>query len=240
MDACIENLTSEGIVRPVIGPMPITMQLFLKRKDEYSSRVICDLRPLNALYTTSPPRFKLPSVAHLIAEITHWEDCLFTKLDITAYYHSLTLRPEDLLRLQPSSYPYHPFVFYYRGCCWVWTRLPFGWSWAPVVAQTYMEHLIAPISELYSNLLVLVYYDDILLASPHYYQLLSATYTTVAFLQAQNSRLSLHKCNLKPVRKIEWLGKCISHRTVSNKTSRSRQIAGVLLGVAPAEYCAGY
>ena len=102
----------------------------------------------------------------LIAEITHWEDCLFTKLDITAYYHSLTLRPEDLLRLQPSSYPYHPFVFYYRGCCWVWTRLPFGWSWAPVVAQTYMEHQIAPIAELYSDLLVLVYYDDILLASP--------------------------------------------------------------------------
>ena len=65
---------------------------------------------------------------------------------------------------------------------------------------------------------------------PH--RLLSATYTTVAFLQAQNLRLSLHKCNLKPVRKIEWLGKCISHRTVSNKPSRSRQIAGVLLGIA--------
>ena len=91
IDACIENLTSEGIVRPVIGPMPITMQLFLKRKDEYSSRVICDLRPLNALYTTSPPGSNcLPLLSS--SEITHWEDCLFTKLDITAYYHSLTLR----------------------------------------------------------------------------------------------------------------------------------------------------
>ena len=86
------------------------MSLFLKDKDEHSSRVICDLRPLNSRYRCRPPRFTLPSISGLMNITKYWDTAFFTKLDITAYFHSLSLAPPDLERLHPHLTAY-PFVF---------------------------------------------------------------------------------------------------------------------------------
>ena len=144
--------------------VPPTMSLFLKPKDEHTARVICDLRPLNGLYPCNPPAFRLPSIGGLVPTTRGWPDCYFTKLDISAYVHSLSLSPSDLRRLCPPNMPTHPFVFHYKQQSWVWIRLPFGWIWAPALAQQQMTKLVSTALLAHPAVLGLVYYDDVLLA----------------------------------------------------------------------------
>ena len=63
MDDCLNNLAAEHVIAPSPSPLPPTMSLFLKPKDEHTARVICDLRPLNGLYPCDPPTFSLPSIS---------------------------------------------------------------------------------------------------------------------------------------------------------------------------------
>ena len=199
MDNCVRNLQAEHIIAASSQPLPATMSLFLKPKDEHSARVICDLRPLNGLYTTDPPSFSLPSVSALVSTTRWWPSCFFTKLDINAYFHSLALQPTDLRRLCPPDMPTHPFVFHYRDQCWMWMRLPFGWSWAPALAQKQMQELVNAAVLAFPEVLGLVYYDDILMASRNDGLLEMATAYLVDYLHQQGLHISQHKCVLTPV-----------------------------------------
>ena len=232
MDHCIRNLQAEQIITASPQTIPATMSLFLKPKDEHSARVICDLRPLNGLYTTNPPSFSLPSLSGLVSTTRWWPSCFFTKLDINAYFHSLGLEPTDLRRLCPPDIPTHPFVFHYRDQCWMWMRLPFGWSWAPALAQLQMQELVNTALLAFPDVLGLVYYDDILMASPNDAVLQLATTHLVDYLQQHGLRISEHKCVCAPVRAIDWIGKRVGHCSVSNNNTRERQIAGFIVALA--------
>ena len=232
MDACVRNLQHEGIITAAPCPLPSTMSLFLKPKDEHSARVICDLRPLNGLYSTDPPSFSLPSISALVSTTRWWSTCCFTKLDITAYFHSLGLKPDDLRRLCPPDMPTHPFVFHYRNQCWMWMRLPFGWSWAPALAQRQMQNLVNTALLAFPDVLGLVYYDDVLMASPDNGRLELATKHLVDYLRQQGLHVSDHKCVLTPAREIDWIGKRVGQRSVSNNSARARQLAGVLVALS--------
>ena len=203
------------------------MFLFLKPKDEHTARVICDLRPLNGLYPCAPPAFSLPSISSLVSTTRWWPDCHFTKLDISAYFHSLSLAPDDLCRLSPPGMPTHPFVFHYKQQSWVWLRLPFGWSWAPALAQTQMLDLVNMALLQQPDVLGLVYYDDVLLACPDSVRLRAATQYLVDYLRANNLRVADHKCCLDPMSEIDWVGKHVGNYTMRNTDTRKRQLAGV-------------
>ena len=99
MDQCLANLSDEGVIAELPGMHDPTMSLFLKPKDENTARVICDLRPLNAAYDQKPPRFHLPSVSLLLQSTRWWSRTFFTKLDVTAYFHSLFFMPVLVLLL---------------------------------------------------------------------------------------------------------------------------------------------
>lgn len=232
MDACVSNLHSQGIIEPSPQLLPPTMTLFLKPKDERSSRVICDLRPLNGLYRTTPPRFKLPSLPALLTLFSSWPACYFGKLDITAYFHSLALQPSDLLKLTPPHHTTHPFVFIYRGACWVWKRLPFGWCWAPVIAQTHMEHLVTSVISYHTNISTSTYYDDILLAGPCASLLRAHIRNTISRLVDSGLAISPSKCVLEPVTSIDWIGKRLSHRSIHNTGPRVKQLASIIVGLS--------
>jgi hypothetical protein len=232
MDQCINNLASEGIIAELPGMHDPTMSLFLKPKDETTARVICDLRPLNAAYDRKPPRFHLPSVALLLQSTQWWSRTFFTKLDVNAYFHSLFLADADLPRLIHAGFTDDPFVFNYRGRSWSWRRLPFGWSWAPCLAQRQMELLISAVMGAYPQVLWMVYYDDLLLASEDPDILSVATKACVDYLLSRNLLLSLHKCSLTPAIRIEWIGKELAHREVCNTHKRTRQLAGFFAAAA--------
>ena len=231
MDSCIDNLSSEHIISFSNCPLPPTMSLFLKPKDAHSARVICDLRPLNNRYKCLPPSFALPTVSELVCTTRFWEACFFTKLDISAYFHSLELQPHHLQALSPPNVR-QPFIFTYYGKTWSWERLPFGWSWAPALAQAQMRELADQALASYPDIMTLVYYDDILLASPSPSRLVQATSALVAYLKLRGLRLADHKCVLTPVTTVDWIGKHISHGVVANTESRVRQLAGVLHGLS--------
>ena len=189
------------------------------------------MRPLNGRYLSEPPGFSLPSLSGLVSVSRWWPSCYFTKLDISAYFHSLSLLPQSLHRLTPPNTHNHPFVFQYRGISWVWLRLPFGWSWAPALAQRQMTTFVHNSLASFPDVLGLVYYDDVLLASPDPSRLRDATQGLVAHLHAQNLRVSLRKCLLEPSTSTDWLGKHITQNSISNTTSRIRQLAGVIMGI---------
>ena len=231
MDACIRNLSTECVIALSPSALPPTMSLFLKPKDEHTARVICDLRPLNGLYPRNPPAFRLPSIGGLVSTTRGWPDCYFTKLDISAYFHSLSLSPSDLRRLCPPNMPTHPFVFHYKQQSWVWIRLPFGWSWAPALAQQQMTDLVSTALLAHPAVLGLVYYDDVLLACTDPTTLSDATHYLVNFLGEHNLKVAQHKCCLTPQREIDWIGKHVGHYTVRNTDTRARQLAGVFMGL---------
>ena len=168
----------------------------------------------------------LPALGRLCLAL-RWPTCYYTKLDISAYFHSLSLRPQDRTRLLPAGFSGDPFVFSYTGSHWRWKRLPFGWSWAPVLAQKEMERLVSAALTSFSDILHLVYYDDLLLASPDPDALRVATMACVTFLQRSGLLLSLHKCVLEPVLAVDWIGKHFEHRVVCNTPDRRRQLAGL-------------
>ena len=84
----------------------------------------------------------------------------------------------------------------------------------------------------YPDVLGLVYYDDVLLASPHAWRLEMVTQYLVDYLRSNNLRIADHKCALTPSREMYWIVKHISHYIDSNNGARTRQIGGVLMGLA--------
>ena len=232
MDACLDNLVNCGVIQRSAHHADPTMSLFLKPKDAFSARVICDLRPLNGMYTRKPPSFSLPSIPLICAITRSWPACFYTKLDVSAYFHSLSLHPTDKARLSPAGLTGEPFTFQYGGSSWTWLRLPFGWSWAPVLAQHVMEQLVREALQAYPDVLGPVYYDDVLLLGSDPDRLREATLRCVRHLELHNLRLSYHKCVLEPALTIEWIGKSLRHHAVSNSQGRTRQVAGLFAGVA--------
>ena len=231
MDQCVFNLASEGVISPLERASDPTLSLFLKPKDETTARIICDLRPLNSMYDRKPPRFHLPSTALLLHSTRWWQRSFFTKMDVNAYFHSLSLGKADLNRLLPTGFTGDPFVFSYRGRAWSWRRLPFGWSWAPCLAQRQMELLVSEVMVDFPMVLWLVYYDDLLLAAEDPDILSHATRACLGHLLSRNLKLSLHKCSLNPAERIEWIGKEIAHQQVHNTSTRTRQLAGFLVAL---------
>ena len=95
-----------------------------------------------------------------------------------------------------------------------------------------MEELVGTALQQFPDVLGLIYYDDVLLASPHASRLEDGTKHLVNYLRDQGLRIADHKCALAPITQIDWIGKRFSHFTVSNNAARTRQIAGVIAGMA--------
>jgi hypothetical protein len=182
------------------------MTVFMKPKDAFTSRIICDLRPLNSRYPTRPPRFPLPSVGLLTQLTASWPQVFYTKLDVAAYFHSLVLNDAHLSELSPPDLQQYPFIFTVEGHSWKWLRLPFGWAWSPILAQLQMLFFVHDTNPASAGVLALVYYDDVLLAAPSPAAVEASTQRLVSHLQEKGLRLN-RKCLLSAVPEIEWLGK---------------------------------
>ena len=65
----------------------------------------------------------------------------------------------------------------------------------------------------FSNVLALVYYDDILFVSPYTDELRQATEHCITLLMSRNLAIFRHKCQVEPVQALDWLGKRLQHRT---------------------------
>lgn len=224
---CMLNLCATGVIAPCAPRLP-TMSLFMKPKDTFTARIICDLRPLNRQYPVHPPRFPLPSVSLLMQLTVAWPSVFFTKLDVTAYFHSLIIKDVHLRGLVPPDLHSHPFIFTVQGTSWKWLRLPFGWAWSPILAQLQMTLFVSDTNPSAFGVLVLVYYDDVLLAGPSAEAVRLSTSQLMDHLRSKGLLLSDRKCCATPSSRIDWLGKSLSHHKVHNLPCRTRQLAVAL------------
>jgi hypothetical protein len=95
-----------------------------------------------------------------------------------------------------------------------------------------MERLVMAALSSFCGVLPLVYYDDLLLASPDPSLLRTATQACVTYLDMHGLLISPHKCVLKAALVIDWIGKRFEHHLVSNTADRRRQLAGLFAAAA--------
>jgi len=117
--SCLDNLGKRRRHCAVRKSLAHHEYLLSKPKDERSSRITDDLRPLNAQQNCNPPQFSLPTISGLMS-LTLGGGCLTSSLNWTSR-HTFTFfiapaRPPP--GCNRSSVNYYPLVFEYRGLRW--------------------------------------------------------------------------------------------------------------------------
>ena len=182
---------------------------FATAKTVDKARLICDMRPLNQSFPT-PPRFRLPKLSALL-DLPPTSARFFVKLDIANFFWSLLL-PASVLGY---------FTMSAGDATYGTRRLPFGWSYSPIVGQRTLELALQPILALLPGA-CWQYVDDVLLSSddPAF---LFATCCYAIFLLTRFGFVISPKSQTTPTPEITWLGKIISGTFVANTPSRVAQ-----------------
>jgi hypothetical protein len=180
-----------------------------------------NLRPFNSLFP-KPPSFTLPNFNNLLS-LSNFRRLYFVKLDICNCYWSIRLPP----------FITGCFSGRLHGSYFTTTCLPFGWSWAPFLAQSTVAHFLSPLAPF--TRLLWQYLDDVLIASEDPVFLVYLAYYAMYLLQSAGFILHLSKCVLTPTQTITWLGRVISAASGHISTLPS-QAAAVLQQVAFLRY----
>ena len=142
----LQRLQLHQLIKLVPFPCPAA-PAFTTYKSEIKLRFIINLRHYNNLFPAPPP-FSLPRFEQILSLPT-FNQLWFVKIDIQNCFWSLLLPHE----VKGQFYGYlRPFTFSTR-------RLPFGWTYSPILAHATIAHYLQPIFRLTS----------------HYWQYLDAT-----------------------------------------------------------------
>ena len=119
----------------LVNPAPAA-PVFVRYKSELKARVILDLRAYNTLFPPPPP-FHLPNLSSLLQTHPHHTQ-FFIKLDISNFFWSLLL-PREVTG----------FFTFAAGDTQTYgtRRLPFEWSWSPIIAQLTLARILAPVEK---------------------------------------------------------------------------------------------
>lgn len=202
-------------VRGPDDPVVPLLQMSLS-VEESKPRLIYDARPLNACIRDFP--FSMDTVAR-VAQVAS-PDCFMTSLDDKSAFHHILLRP--------SSWPL--FGFKYAGVPYCWRVLPFGFCASPWVYHTLSEAKASFLRSL--SIPALAYLDDSFLCNfrlthgrPPQEQWLAACHATyLAMLVAyfSGSFLSVHKCDMRPVKLLKYLGILCDSSTATFRIPREK------------------
>ncbi|KMQ85071.1 hypothetical protein RF55_16630 [Lasius niger] len=165
-----------------------------------------DLRPLNQ--RIHPQKFRFPLIDDQLDQL-HGK-CVFTKLDLRDGFHQIKIYPED------TKY----FAFATHKAQFEYTRVPFGYSEAPVEFQ---KRLFNILKELLKDG-ILLYIDDILIPTATIEENLKVLKEVLFTLKRYKLKLNLAKC-LFLKKKIEFLGYMVSADGI---TMSSRHIQAII------------
>ena len=187
---------------------------FLSYKSEHKLRFIIDFRAYNLAFPKPPP-FSLPNLAHLLA-LRQFNQLFFIKIDLLNCFWSIRL-PDTVGG---------EFCGNLYSTTFTTRRLPFGWSWSPVLAQLTIHFYLKPLRLL--TPLIWQYLDDLLIASADPFHLTFLGHFAVHLLESAGFQINLNKTELVPKKSLIWLGKHISSElgTISISTD---QITPVLI-----------
>jgi hypothetical protein len=154
----IDEILEEGLKKKYIEPSdsPYASQTFFVMKKNGEFHPVQDYRVLNKY--TIPNRYPLPNLEDLTHRLA--KACLLTALDLQAGYNNICIKEGDQWKAAfktPATHTRPPGH-------WQPNVMPFGLSNAPATFQEFINEVL---KDLIATGLVLVYLDDILIATPH-------------------------------------------------------------------------
>lgn len=200
----ISGLLDDGVIRPSDSPYASPIVLVKKKNGE--TRLCVDYRSLNKL--TVRDNFPIPLI----------EDCLeyldgkrwFTVLDLKSGFHQVQVSPESI-KLTSFVTPTGQYEY---------VRMPFGLKNAPAVFQRFITAIFRDF--LIKNEIV-IYLDDILLATPDESSHLLLLERILCRLRKYNLQLRMSKCKFLHS-EIDYLGYTVNAKGIRPNDAHIRAI----------------
>jgi len=220
MRAAVAEMLAQGVITPSpLSTLPVPRpigRLFTIEKAPGKLAIVFDLKSFNKTQPARPPATRLPSLTDIqrailsLSRSSQGRPLLMAKIDITRFYDSMVLpykTTKSSWPQNPSSFPL--FTFYFEGTIYRYNRLPFGWDFAPYIAQNTSLTLvrracaqIRPTSMTY----IFTYMDDILILGSAAFDVQLATSAVVASVESAGFIINRNKSVIKPTSKLSFLG----------------------------------
>lgn len=185
VEVTVKDLLEKNWIQPSHSPYGAPI-LFVPKPDG-SLRCVIDYRALNRI--TVPQHYPMPRIDDLL-DTLHGKT-VFSALDLASGYHQVRMRPEDV----PKT-AFNTHIGTYE-----WLVLPMGLRNSGACFQRLMHNLFRP----HLNKFVLIYMDDLLIASCSPEEHLQHLRTVLTILRENDLRLKLTKCHFnKP--ELHYLG----------------------------------
>uniref|UniRef100_A0A674NYE3 ribonuclease H n=1 Tax=Takifugu rubripes TaxID=31033 RepID=A0A674NYE3_TAKRU len=204
------SLLKAGVIREC-PESPVNTPLFPVRKSPPSTgwRMVQDLQAVNAAVV---PRSPLVADPYTLLNDLNPEHQWYTVIDVSNAFFSVPVHPDSQFW----------FAFTFQGQRYTWTRLPQGYCESPTIFSQVMMSSLAKFKPPCGSQ-ILVYVDDILMASKTEADCWSDTLALLHWLAAQGHRLSKSKLQLVK-QKVIYLGHVLTHN--GKAILESRKTAG--------------
>jgi hypothetical protein len=207
VDATIKKLMDKGWIEPCVSVWGSPM-LFVK-KPNGELRLVIDYKALNA--QTVSDGHKLPLIDDLLQKMGGKR--FYSKMDLHEGYHQVPLC-EDTAYKSAFTTPY--------GDQYQWKVMPMGLKGAPNHFSRMMVSVLKPLIE---KGVVVVYLDDVLIASNSYEEHLKHIDMVLSAMARVGLKVKLQKCAFA-ARSVEFLGHVLDSCGVRVQQSKVKALTG--------------
>ena len=193
MKSEVDKLLASGIIKPTVSPYNAPILLVKKSSGGY--RLVSDLRLLNK--KIKDDRFPNSFAADAIEQLAGCT--IFSTLDLLSSFHQIPLAP--------SSRPYTAFTA--NNSHWQWSKVPFGLKSSSSALNRALQITLSGLS----GIDVLLYVDDLLVASRDYEEHLQKLDRGLTRLEETRFILRPAKCSFMK-QQIKYLGHIIDQNGV--------------------------
>lgn len=208
VESQIEELLSDGIIRPSKSPYNAPVWIVPKKEDASGKkkyRLVIDYRKLNTV--TIADRYPIPEINEILANLG--QNKFFTILDLKSGFHQIPLKESDIEKT----------AFSVNHGKYEFTRLPFGLKNAPSIFQRTLDDILRN----HIGKRCYVYIDDIIIFGRNEEEHLENLEIIFQTLEQANMKIQLDKCEFFQ-EQVEFLGFIISRDGIKTNPKKVKAI----------------